>query len=238
MDDIRIEDSWKTVLADEFLKPYFIELCEFVRREYLTKTIFPRPADIFAAFRETPWDSVRVVILGQDPYHGDDQAMGLAFSVREGVDAPPSLKNIFKEVNSEQSAVNSLHAVGPSYSMQSTDLTRWAGQGVLLLNSVLTVEKGKVGSHARQKTTGNSGGWEEFTDSVIQKISNEKEGVVFVLWGNYARKKKALVDTTKHLVLEAPHPSPLSAHSGFFGCGHFTKVNEWLRARGEKEVEW
>lgn len=229
MGEVRIESSWKAVLADEFSKPYFTDVSRMVRTAYPHTQVFPRPEHIFAAFAAAPFSSVRVVLLGQDPYHGTaildgkeiPQAHGLCFSVRDGVPPPPSLQNILKEVARDMGRKVNVH----------TDLTRWATQGVLLLNSVLTVEKGKAGSHAGK-------GWETFTDAVIHAVSEQKTGVVFLLWGNYARAKRALIDTSKHLVLEAAHPSPLSAHAGFMGCSHFSKTNEYLVAHGGVPIEW
>jgi uracil-DNA glycosylase len=219
--DVKLHPSWKGALKEEFEKPYFRELADFVRKEYGEKTVFPPPGCIFNALDSTPFDRVRVVILGQDPYHGPGQAHGLCFSVPEGVPMPPSLQNIFKEIQ------NDLWLAIP----KSGDLSHWAAQGILLLNATLTVEAGKAGSHQGK-------GWEMFTDAIIRKLSEERDGLVFLLWGAYARKKKELIDASKHLVLEAAHPSPLSAHNGFFGCKHFSKTNEWLRSRGEPEIEW
>jgi uracil-DNA glycosylase len=220
MKAVDIEDSWKLLLKDEFDKPYFRELTTFVRSEYLTKTIYPHPKDVFSAFRLTPVEKVSVVILGQDPYHGPDQAHGLSFSVRNGVHKPPSLQNIFKEIISDVGAVQA-----------SSDLTSWAQQGVLLLNATLTVEKGKAGSH-------QSYGWEQFTDAVIHALSEKQSHIVFILWGKYAQKKKILIDTSKHLVLESAHPSPLSAHNGFFGCKHFSRTNDYLIAHDKNPILW
>ena len=205
--NVKIEDSWKVVLADEFKKPYFSELTEFVRHEYQTATVYPPPQLIFNAFAHTPFEAVRVVLLGQDPYHGPGQAHGLCFSVRDGVRPPPSLQNVFKEIHDD------IGAPIPT----SGNLERWADQGVFLLNATLTVRAGQAGSHQNK-------GWETFTDAVIKQLANQKEHLVFLLWGNYARQKAALIDRKKHLILEAPHPSPFSAHTGFFGCKHFSKV--------------
>lgn len=216
-----MHESWKKVLADEFLKPYFTDLSQFVREEYQRYTVFPHPTHLFAAFDATPLDTVRVVILGQDPYHGKGQAHGLSFSVRHGIQNPPSLQNILKEVVSD---VGSTQIVGG-------DLTPWTTQGVLLLNSVLSVREGTPGSHAGK-------GWEQFTDAAIRAVSDHREHVVFLLWGAYAQKKKALIDTSKHLVLEAPHPSPLSSHRGFFGCKHFSKTNDYLVQHGHSPLVW
>lgn len=204
MSAVQIEPSWKRVLLEEFEKPYFRTLRTFVRNEYETKRVFPPPKAVFAAFDLCPFDDVRVVILGQDPYHGERQAHGLAFSVPQGVRPPPSLQNVFKEIKADIGVVQ-----------EEADLSSWAKQGVLLLNATLTVLAGQAGSHQGH-------GWEEFTDAVIKKLSENREHLVFMLWGNYARKKGALIDRTKHLVLEAAHPSPFSAHNGFFGCKHFS----------------
>jgi len=222
MEEVKIEKSWKKVLSEEFQKPYFIELKHFLVQEICQKkTIYPHPKNIFSAFDSCPFDATRVVILGQDPYHGENQAHGLCFSVYDGIPIPPSLKNIFKELRREF----------PDFSIPQTgNLMKWAEQGILLLNAVLTVQKNFAASHSGK-------GWEIFTDAVIQKISEEKEGIIFLLWGNYAKKKGMHIDRQKHFVLESAHPSPLSA-SRFFGCGHFARVNEILRERGEKEIVW
>lgn len=219
--DVKIEQSWKDQLKDEFEKDYFVRLTNFVREEYKTKKIFPPAKLIFNAFEHTPFDKVKVVILGQDPYHNDGQAHGLCFSVPESVQAPPSLVNIFKEINRD------LAIPVP----RSGDLTRWANQGVLLLNATLTVEAHKAGSHQRK-------GWEEFTDAAIHKLADNCEGLVFILWGSYAQKKASFIDTNKHLVLKSVHPSPLSAHNGFFGNNHFSETNKYLESRGIKPIEW
>lgn len=219
--DVRIHPSWKKTLREEFEKPYFKALSDFVRQEYQVKTVYPPPKRMFAAFDETPFDEVRVVILGQDPYHGPGQANGLCFSVADGVRQPPSLKNIFKEMCAD------LGVQAP----QSGNLDDWAKQGVLLLNATLTVEGGKAGSHQDR-------GWEEFTDAAIKKLSEEREGLVFLLWGAYAQKKGAMIDASKHLVLKAPHPSPFSADTGFFGCRHFSKTNAYLIAHGKPPMVW
>jgi uracil-DNA glycosylase len=220
--EVQIESSWKAKLADEFNKTYFTELSEKVRAAYLSPApVYPLPKDIFAAFQFCPWDDVRVVILGQDPYHGKGQAHGLCFSVQDGVATPPSLQNIYKEIK------NDLGTDIPA----SGNLERWAKQGVLLLNASLTVEAAKPASH-------QGWGWETFTDAIIEKISREKEHVVFLLWGKYAQDKGGKIDTARHLVLKAPHPSPFSAHSGFFGCKHFSKTNEYLTAHGKKPIAW
>ncbi len=219
--EIRLEPSWKTHLSGEFEKPYFAQLAAFVRDEYAAHAVYPPPKRIFAALDAVPFDKVRVVILGQDPYHGPGQANGLCFSVPEGVPKPPSLQNIFKEIHDD------LGLPIP----KSGDLQHWADQGVLLLNATLTVAAGEAGSHQKH-------GWEEFTDAIVRKLSEEREGLVFLLWGAYAQKKGAQIDRTRHLVLTTAHPSPLSAHNGFFGCRHFSKTNAYLIAKGGKPVEW
>ena len=219
---LHIEDSWKKILDDEFELPYFKTLSQRVKDAYLTSvSIFPPVNLIFNAFELCPFDSVKVVILGQDPYHGIGQAHGLCFSVQEGVKVPPSLKNIYKELKNDLDIPIS----------DSGNLEHWAKQGVFLLNATLTVEGGKPGSHQGL-------GWEQFTDAVIQKISDQKEQVVFLLWGKYAQMKGEKIDTQKHLVLTAPHPSPFSAYTGFFGCRHFSMTNEYLKNHGEKPIEW
>ena len=221
MMDVKIEQSWKRSLSGEFEKEYFRNLtCELHRRKSGGEVIYPPGKDIFRAFDLCPLDKVKVVILGQDPYHGAGQAMGLSFSVPEGIAAPPSLKNIFKELQSD---------LGISLS-GSTDLTPWARQGVLLLNSVLTVRAGEAASHSGL-------GWQTFTDCVIRTVSDSCEGVVFMLWGNYARSKAALIDSSRHLVLEAAHPSPL-ARGAFFGCRHFSKANAYLLSKGKAPINW
>jgi len=219
--DVKIEPSWKKALSEEFDKPYFSELADFVKTEYQTQSVYPPPKFIFHAFDQCPFDKVKVVILGQDPYHGPNQAHGLAFSVTDGVPFPPSLQNIFKEIASDIKK-----PVPPT-----GNLDRWAKQGVLLLNATLTVRAHQAGSHQNK-------GWEKFTDSVISALSDQKNHLVFLLWGNYAKKKGAVIDTQKHLVLTAPHPSPLSAHQGFFGCGHFSQTNTYLLLNGEDEIDW
>lgn len=218
---VKLEESWKRVLTDEFEKPYFKELSRFIKEEYKNAAVYPAPKDIFKAFDNCPFDKVRVVIIGQDPYHGRGQANGLSFAVNEGVVLPPSLRNIFKEIKSDLGITT-----GPN-----GDLTRWAKQGVLLLNATLTVRASTPGSHQNK-------GWEQFTDAAIEKLSNEREGLVFMLWGRYAKQKGAFIDRDKHLVLEAQHPSPFSADKGFFGCRHFSKANEYLKKRGEGEIDW
>ncbi|MDY3268664.1 MAG: uracil-DNA glycosylase [Phocaeicola sp.] len=219
--NVQIEETWKEVLLPEFSKDYFIKLTDFVRKEYQEATIYPPGKLIFNAFNLCPFNKVKVVIIGQDPYHGPGQAHGLCFSVNDGVPAPPSLINIFKEIN------NDLGKPIP----QSGNLTRWAEQGVLLLNATLTVRAHQAGSHQRK-------GWEEFTDAVIRKLAEEKEGLVFILWGAYAQKKGAFIDRNKHLVLTSVHPSPLSAHNGFFGNHHFSRANEYLVRNGKTAIDW
>ncbi len=219
--EVRIEPSWHEVLKDEFEKPYFSILTDFVRKEYKTKTVFPPAKLIFNAFDLCPFDKVKVVIIGQDPYHGYGQAHGLCFSVNDGVQFPPSLVNIFKEIERD------LQIPFPA----SGNLERWAKQGVFLLNATLTVLAGSAGSHQNK-------GWEEFTDSVIKKISDQKEHVVFMLWGSYAQKKGAVIDSKKHLILKAVHPSPLSAYRGFIGCGHFSMANNYLQQHGLEPIQW
>ena len=216
-----LEPSWNKVMREECAKMYYTELTAEVTTAYLTTDIFPPPALVFKAFELCPFDTVRVVILGQDPYHGSGQAHGLSFSVPNDVKIPPSLKNIYKELAQD------LGKPIPT----SGNLEHWAKQGVLLLNSILTVQSGQPGSHQRL-------GWEQFTDALIKKVSDDKQHVVFLLWGNYARAKKSLIDTSKHLVLEAPHPSPLSAYTGFFGSKHFSKTNDYLRKNDLQEIEW
>lgn len=218
---VKIESSWKVKLVEEFEKPYFQELTSFVKQEYLAQTIFPPGKEIFRAFDCCDFNSVKVVIIGQDPYHGPGQANGLCFSVRDGMRLPPSLLNIFKEIHKD------LGKPIPS----SGDLERWAKQGVLLLNATLTVRTSAAGSHQNK-------GWETFTDAVIKKISDEKENVVFMLWGAYAQKKGEIINRSKHYVLMSAHPSPFSADRGFFGGKHFSKTNEYLKSKGLKEIDW
>lgn len=218
---LKIEDSWKKVLEGQTHLDYFKTLTSFVKNEYNTKKVYPPPKDIFRAFDLCPFDQVKVVILGQDPYHGAGQANGLSFAVHTGVPLPPSLQNVFKEIESDL-------GVAP---LRDGDLSRWACQGVLLLNATLTVRASSPGSH--QKV-----GWEAFTDKAIQALSEEKEHLVFLLWGNYAKEKGKIIDRTKHLVLEAAHPSPFSAYNGFFGCKHFSKANEYLKKHGLKSIDW
>lgn len=219
--EAKIENSWKKVLETEFNQPYFSELRNFVRESYASSTCYPPAHLLFNAFNQCPFSAVKVVILGQDPYINPGQAHGLSFSVPKGVALPPSLLNIYKEVFADNTHKIPKHG----------DLTRWAEQGVLLLNATLSVEAGKSASHQGQ-------GWERFTDAVIQKLSDDRDALVFLLWGSYAGKKAGLVDSAKHLVLKAPHPSPLSAYRGFFGCGHFHKANEWLRAKNLSPIDW
>lgn len=219
--NVRIEPSWKPHLQDEFNQPYFEQLTKFVKEEYQSKKVYPPPSRIFYAFEKCPWEKIKVVILGQDPYHGPNQANGLCFAVNLGVALPPSLINIFKEIKTDTG----------EEPLPNGDLTPWAEQGVLLLNATLTVIAGRAASHQGK-------GWEEFTDAVIKKVSEEKEHVVFILWGNYARKKRVLIDTSKHLVLESAHPSPLSAHNGFFGNHHFSKTNDYLAQLEMEQIKW
>lgn len=219
--DVKIEESWKEQLKDEFEKDYFIRLTDFVRNEYRTKQIFPPAKLIFNAFEHTPFDKVKVVILGQDPYHNDGQAHGLSFSVPDGIRQPPSLINIFKEINRD------LDIPVP----QSGNLTQWANQGVLLLNATLTVQAHLAGSHQKK-------GWEEFTDAAIHKLAEGRENIVFILWGSYAQKKAAFIDPNRHLILKSVHPSPLSAHNGFFGNNHFSETNKYLASRGIEPINW
>ena len=220
---VKIEQGWKEALENEFKKPYFKELTEKVRCEYKDSgfRIFPPGGKIFAAFDACPFQDTKVIIIGQDPYHGFGQANGLCFSVAPGIKMPPSLVNIFREVCAD---------TGKPFP-ENGDLSRWARQGVLLLNSSLTVREGQAASHAGI-------GWEEFTDAVVDKLNREKENLVFILWGSHAIKKGEKIDRNKHLVLTSRHPSPLSAHSGFFGNHHFSKTNEYLRSKGLKEIDW
>ena len=219
--NVQIEESWKEALMPEFSKDYFIRLTDFVRKEYHETTVYPPGKLIFNAFNLCPFDKVKVVIIGQDPYHGPGQAHGLCFSVNDGIHPPPSLVNIFKEIS------NDLGKPVP----QSGNLTRWAEQGVLLLNATLTVRAHQAGSHQRR-------GWEEFTDAVIRKLAEEKNNLVFILWGSYAQKKGAFIDRNKHLVLTSVHPSPLSAHNGFFGNHHFSLANDYLVKNGKTAIDW
>lgn len=219
--DVKIEQSWKDQLKDEFEKDYFVKLTDFVRVEYKAKQIFPPARLIFNAFEHTPFDKVKVVILGQDPYHNDGQAHGLSFSVPDGIPAPPSLVNIFKEINRD------LGIPVP----RSGNLTRWANQGVLLLNATLTVQAHMAGSHQKK-------GWEAFTDAAIHQLAEKRENLVFILWGAYAQKKASFIDPNKHLVLRSVHPSPLSAYNGFFGNSHFSTTNKYLQSKGIAPIEW
>ena len=219
--NVQIESSWKELLSDEFEKPYFVSLSEYLKREKLSGIkIYPKGPDIFNAFNMTPVQNVKIVILGQDPYHGPEQAHGLSFSVPEGVALPPSLQNIYKELYTDL-------GIKPA---NSGSLIKWAQQGVFLLNAVLTVRAGEAASHSKI-------GWMEFTDAVISKLSKERDGIVFMLWGNFAKGKRELIDTSRHFVLEAPHPSPL-ARGGFFGCRHFSKANDFIKSKGKEPINW
>lgn len=222
--NVKIEPSWAEKLKGEFEKEYFAELTTFVKNEYRERKVYPAPKNIFHAFDLCPFEKVKVVILGQDPYHGAGQANGLAFAVDDSQAVPPSLQNIFKEIQTDCGLPFEALA-------KKGDLTRWATQGVLLLNATLTVRAHNAGSHQGR-------GWELFTDAVINILSEEREHLVFILWGNYARAKGAHIDRNRHLVLEAPHPSPFSASSGFFGCRHFSKANEYLVAHNETPIDW
>ncbi len=219
--EVRIEESWKEKLTEEFGKPYFGELTAFVKEEYEKGTVYPHPKNIFRAFELTPFNEVKVVILGQDPYHGPKQAIGLSFAVEDDVTLPPSLRNIYKELESDLGRPTDKHG----------DLSRWAKQGVLLLNATLTVRASSAGSHQGR-------GWEEFTDAVIRTLSEEREHIVFILWGNYARNKGAHIDRSKHLVIESAHPSPFSAANGFFGSKPFSRTNDYLEAHGVTPIDW
>ncbi len=221
MADVRIAEDWKAILSEEFSKPYFDNLVDFVKHEYASGEVFPAGGNIFRAFDKCPLDRLKVVIIGQDPYHGPGQANGLCFSVNEGIAFPPSLQNIFKEVHADTGADIPL----------SGNLDRWAEQGVLLLNAVLTVRAHQAASHAGR-------GWEQFTDAVVRAIAERKEGVVYMLWGSYAQKKGAIADPRRNLILRAVHPSPLSAYRGFFGCKHFSQANDYLRSIGKEPIEW
>ena len=216
-----IEEGWKEILSDEFQSAYFIELKTFLVEEKKRYTIYPPGRFIFNAFHHTPFDRVKVVVLGQDPYHGKGQAHGLCFSVPPGIPAPPSLVNIFKELQSD------LNIPLPSHG----NLAKWADQGVFLLNATLTVRDSQAGSHQKK-------GWETFTNRVIENISKHKSGVVFLLWGRYAQAKEALIDGNRHLVLKSAHPSPLSAYNGFYGCKHFSRTNEYLEQQGKSGIDW
>jgi uracil-DNA glycosylase len=218
----QLDASWQATIGEELIKPYMRSLRAFLNQEKMSgKIIFPPSTFIFNAFNQTPFNQVRVVIIGQDPYHGPNQAHGLSFSVPQGIALPPSLKNIFKEIEAD---------LGIEMSGKG-DLTNWAKQGVLLLNATLTVEMANAGSHQRR-------GWEEFTDVAIAKLNEQREGLVFVLWGNYAQKKGEIINNKKHLVLTSSHPSPLSAHRGFFGNHQFSEINAYLRSRGESPINW
>lgn len=221
MATVTIEPSWQAHLQKEFDKPYFENLIAFVKQEYAHHTVYPPGRLIFNAFNLCPFDKVKVVLIGQDPYHEPGQAHGLCFSVNDGVQFPPSLNNIFKEIKDDTGADI------PT----SGNLTRWAEQGVLLLNATLTVREHAAGSHQKH-------GWEEFTDEVIRTISNEREGIVFILWGSYAQSKAQLIDSSKHFILKSAHPSPLSAYRGFFGNHHFSLTNMYLQKRGESPIKW
>ncbi|MDF1819977.1 MAG: uracil-DNA glycosylase [Alcanivoracaceae bacterium] len=221
-DRIQLEPGWKAALAGEFEQDYMQRLRQFlVQEKQAGKTIFPPGPEIFHAFDKTPFDQVKVVILGQDPYHGPGQAHGLCFSVRKGVRVPPSLVNIYKEIERDLGLAIPAHG----------NLEKWAGQGVLLLNATLTVEQANAGSHQRK-------GWEQFTDAAIRQLNDERDGLVFMLWGSYAQKKGAIIDRSRHCVLTAPHPSPLSAHRGFIGCGHFSEANRYLESHGLAPIDW
>ena len=221
--DVKMDASWKEVLKNEFTKPYFLEIVTFLKTERSAgKIIYPPGPLIFNAFNQTPFDKVKVVIIGQDPYHNPGQAHGLSFSVTAGTKPPPSLVNIFKEIKTD---------TGISMPVEYGDLTRWAEQGVLLLNAILTVRANEPASHAKI-------GWMNFTDAVIQKISDQKKGVVFLLWGKFAQEKQVLIDETKHHLLKAPHPSPFSVERGFYGCKHFSKTNELLIRDGLPPIDW
>jgi uracil-DNA glycosylase len=219
--DVKIEPSWKEQLASEFEKAYFKRLTDFVKQEYKHGTVYPAGAHIFSAFEHCPFDRVKVVILGQDPYHEPGQAHGLCFSVREGIAFPPSLVNIFKEIAADTGAPIP----------RSGDLTRWAVQGVLLLNATLTVRAHQAGSHQNK-------GWETFTDAAIRRLAEARDHIVYILWGAYARQKGSFIDTRRNLTLQSAHPSPLSAHRGFFGNKHFSKANDYLIAGGQEPIQW
>lgn len=219
--DVKISESWKNLLQEEFNKPYFEELTRFVKSEYSAGQVFPAGRNIFRAFDKCPFDRLKVVIIGQDPYHGVGQANGLCFSVDDGVQYPPSLQNIFKEIHDD------IGSPIPS----SGNLDRWAEQGVLLLNAVLTVRAHQAASHAGR-------GWEQFTDAVVRTIAQRKEGVVYMLWGNYAQRKGQIADPERNLILKSVHPSPLSVYRGFFGCKHFSKANDYLILQGKEPIVW
>lgn len=219
--EVKIASDWRDILAPEFEKPYFEELTHFVRDEYAAHRVYPRGSNIFRAFDKCPFDKLKVVIIGQDPYHGPGQAHGLCFSVADGVPFPPSLQNIFKEVHTDTGAEIPL----------SGNLDRWAEQGVLLLNAVLTVREHEAASHAGR-------GWETFTDAVVRAVAERKEGVVYMLWGSYAQRKGAIADPSRNLILKAVHPSPLSAYRGFLGCRHFSQANAYLESIGQEPIKW
>jgi uracil-DNA glycosylase len=219
--DVKIAASWKKELVPEFEKPYFSELIAFVKKEYAEHTVYPPGPQIFNAFEKCSFEDTKVVLIGQDPYHGPNQAHGMAFSVNDGIRKPPSLINIFKEIKNE---------TGKPVP-ESGNLERWARQGVLLLNAILTVRAHEAGSHQKK-------GWEIFTDAVIKTVADKKENVVFLLWGAYAQKKSVLIDSSKHLILQSAHPSPFAADRGFFGNNHFIKTNEYLKSKGLPEIDW
>lgn len=219
--EVKIEESWKAHLQEEFGKPYFERLTEYVRQEYADKTVYPPAKLIFNAFNRCPFQDVKVVIVGQDPYHEPGQAHGLCFSVPEEMSLPPSLQNIYKEITQDMG----------KKTPRSGNLERWAEQGVLLLNATLTVQAHRAGSHQGK-------GWEEFTDAAIRHLASEREHLVFILWGAYAQRKGESIDANRHLVLKSPHPSPLSAHRGFFGNKHFSRTNDYLKAHGKQPVDW
>jgi len=218
----KIDPSWQKLLSDEFEADYFCRLQKFLAEERKTQTVYPPEEEVFNTFNLTPVDKVKVVILGQDPYHGENQAHGLCFSVNDKIKIPPSLRNIFKELNSD---------IGMT-ATSSGNLAKWGNEGVLLLNAILTVQKKKAGSHGKK-------GWEQFTDAAIQKLSNERKNLVFLLWGKFAQNKSSLISSENgHLILKAPHPSPFSAHTGFLGCRHFSKTNDFLKEKGIKTIDW
>lgn len=219
--DVKIEKTWKTQLEKEFEKDYFLRLTDYIRAEYKQNTVYPEGKHLFNAFEHCPFDQVKVVILGQDPYHEPGQAHGLCFSVQDGTALPPSLQNIYKEIRTDE-------GIEP---LKSGNLERWANQGVLLLNATLTVRAHLAGSHQNK-------GWETFTDAVIHTLAEKRSGLVFILWGAYAQKKGAFIDQNKHLVLKAVHPSPLSVYRGFFGCKHFSKTNDYLLSKGLVPIDW
>jgi len=218
---VKIHNSWRKILKEEFEKSYFTDLINFVKSEYIKGAVYPPGSKIFNAFDKCHYDKVKVVILGQDPYHGPDQANGLCFSVTDKVRIPPSLRNIYKELHSD---------IGKEIPTNG-DLSHWAEQGVLMINATLTVKKGQAGSHQNK-------GWEEFTDAVVKILSDQKENLVFLLWGRYAQQKGQMIDTSKHLVLKSAHPSPFSADRGFFGNKHFSKTNQYLTSHGQKAIKW